>query len=109
MTVIKTLPSSLSVGGKITTSSHENSTRKGNLAFDTATKMKMSPPLLPSDTEEEAKRRFNLALSKGVKSLLDKGHGRDRASTELLNEISNGCSPDEEEVRFVFLIVSCWR
>ena len=59
-----------------------------------------TPPSPPSATEEEAKRRFNLALTKGVETLLGRGHGRGRASTELLNEIANGCSDsiDEEEV-----------
>ena len=57
------------------------------------------PPLPPAtEEEEEAKRRFHLALTKGVETLFEQGHGRDRASTELLNEIANGCSPDEEEV-----------
>ena len=62
---------------------------------------KSTPTLPPSATEEEAKRRFNLALTKGVETLLGRGHGRGRASTELLNEIANGCSNiiDEEEVR----------
>ena len=52
----------------------------------------------PSNTEKEAKRRFMSTLENGVGKLLAQGNGRDRISTELLNEISNGCSPDETEV-----------
>lgn len=50
----------------------------------------------PSSSEVEAKSRFVLALNKGVDLLLDLGHGRERASTELLTAI--GSSPDESEV-----------
>ena len=56
------------------------------------------PEIPPSATEEEAKTRLDSALSKGVHTLLERGHGRERASTELLNEISDGGAPDEEEV-----------
>jgi hypothetical protein len=60
--------------------------------------------ILPSATEAEAKTRFVSALSKGVHTLLERGHGRERASAELLNEIADGCAPDEEEVgHIVFL------
>ena len=52
----------------------------------------------PSNTEKEAKRRFMSTLENGVGKLLAQGNGRDRISTQLLNEISNGCSPDETEV-----------
>lgn len=31
-------------------------------------------------------------------TLLGRGHGRDRAASELLNEIADGCAPDEDEV-----------
>ena len=75
-----------------------NATREGNISFTIATTMKSAPPPLPPATEEEAKRRFYLALTEGVETLFEQGHGRDRVSTELLNEIANGCSPDEEEV-----------
>ncbi|KAL7530632.1 hypothetical protein ACHAXR_003606 [Thalassiosira sp. AJA248-18] len=51
-----------------------------------------------SATEEEAKTRFVSALTKGVDTLLDRGHGRERAAAELLNEIADGCSPDEDEI-----------
>lgn len=50
----------------------------------------------PSSSEVEAKSRFVLALNKGVDLLLDLGHGRERASTELLTAI--GSSPDESEI-----------
>lgn len=52
----------------------------------------------PSSTEDEAKSKFISALEKGVDKLLSRGHGRDRISEELLNEIANGCSPNENEV-----------
>jgi hypothetical protein len=52
----------------------------------------------PSATEEEAKTRYISALSNGVNKLLERGHGRERASTQLLNEIADGCVPDEDEV-----------
>ena len=52
----------------------------------------------PSSTEEEAKTKFTNALSAGVDSLVLLGHGRDRVSVELLNEIANGFSPNEDEV-----------
>lgn len=56
------------------------------------------PDMPPSATEEEAKTRYASALSKGVRTLLERGQGRERASVELLNEIADGCAPDEEEV-----------
>ncbi|KAL3768239.1 hypothetical protein ACHAW5_003002 [Stephanodiscus triporus] len=56
------------------------------------------PGLPPSATEEEAKTRYTSALSKGVRTLLERGQGRERASVELLNEIADGCAPDEEEI-----------
>jgi hypothetical protein len=56
------------------------------------------PDIPPSALEEEAKTRLVSALSKGVHTLVERGHGRERASTELLNEIADGCAPDEEEV-----------
>ncbi|KAL3810598.1 hypothetical protein ACHAXA_002462 [Cyclostephanos tholiformis] len=52
----------------------------------------------PSATEEDAKTRYISALSKGVNTLLGRGHGRERASTQLLNEIAHGCAPDEDEI-----------
>mmetsp|Transcript_27310 Transcript_27310/g.51602 ORF Transcript_27310/g.51602 Transcript_27310/m.51602 type:complete len:93 (-) Transcript_27310:1015-1293(-) len=63
-------------------------------------------PFPPSVSEEEAKTRFVSSLSNGVDTLLDLGHGRDRASAELLNEIADGCSPNEDEVgHFLFFAV----
>ena len=62
---------------------------------DAQTPRKFVPP---SATEEEAKNRFVSAITKGVGTLLDRGHGRERASAELLSEIADGCSPDEDEV-----------
>lgn len=56
------------------------------------------PSAPPSATEEEAKTRFVSALGRGVDTLLGLGHGRERASAELLREISDGCTPDEDEV-----------
>jgi hypothetical protein len=56
------------------------------------------PDIPPSATEEEAKTRYISALSNGVNTLLEQGHGRERASTQLLNEIADGCAPDEDEV-----------
>jgi len=52
----------------------------------------------PSATEDVAKTRFAAALTSGVDTLLGRGHGRDRAASELLNEIADGCAPDEDEV-----------
>lgn len=52
----------------------------------------------PSATEEAAKTRFASALTTGVDTLLGRGHGRERASSKLLNEIADECSPDEDEV-----------
>ena len=52
----------------------------------------------PSATEDEAKTRYAVALEKGVTTLLERGYGRERVSNELMNEIANGCAPDEEEV-----------
>lgn len=52
----------------------------------------------PSTTEEEAKIRFVKSLENGVGKLVAQGNGRDRISTQLLNEIANGCSPDETEI-----------
>lgn len=66
-----------------------------------AQRPKLSPP---SSSEDEAKSRFVSALSSGVHSLIARGHGRARASAALLNEISDGCSPDEDEVGIMFLI-----
>lgn len=51
-----------------------------------------------SASEAEAKTRFVSALNKGVDTLLDRCHGRERASAELLTEIADGCSPDEDEI-----------
>ena len=52
----------------------------------------------PSATVQEAKTRFVSELTKGVDTLLEKGHGRERVASELLSGIADGCSPDEEEV-----------
>ena len=59
---------------------------------------KRCPKIPPSSTEEEAKTKFTNALTSGVDSLVLLGHGRDRVSIELLNEIANGFSPNEDEV-----------
>ena len=53
---------------------------------------------VPSASENEAKSRFATSVTACVEMLMHRGMGRDRASRELLNEISDGCSPDEEEV-----------
>ncbi|KAL3779426.1 hypothetical protein HJC23_000528 [Cyclotella cryptica] len=53
----------------------------------------------PSSTVEEAKSRFAMAVSSGVEAVMRFGHGIDRASVEILNEIADGCPPDDEEVR----------
>jgi hypothetical protein len=97
MTVINAVALTSSIPIDTMTSSQGN-TNQMECMTDT------TPPSPPSATEEEAKRRFNLALTKGVETLLGRGHGRGRASTELLNEIANGCSNiiDEEEVRHIF-------
>lgn len=52
----------------------------------------------PSASEEEAKTRFASALSEGVAALSDRGHGLERASAELLGELTDACSPDEDEI-----------
>lgn len=53
----------------------------------------------PSSSEEEARTRFVSALTDGVDVLMrHHGHGRDRACADLLREIADGCSPDENEV-----------
>jgi len=62
----------------------------------------------PSTTEEEAKIRFRNQLQNGVDKLLAQGNGRDRISTQLLNEIANGCSPDETEVCYYLLVLCLW-
>jgi len=62
----------------------------------------------PSTTEEEAKIRFRNILQNGVDKLLAQGNGRDRISTQLLNEIANGCSPDETEVCYYLLVLCLW-
>jgi hypothetical protein len=59
-----------------------------------------SPTIFPpSSTVEEAKSRFASALNSGVEKLLTLGHGRERAAKQVLDEITEGCSPDENEVR----------
>lgn len=59
----------------------------------------------PSASVEEAKSRFASALSSGVDKLMGLGHGRERASKQILHEISADSSPDEEEVsRCLFLV-----
>ena len=55
----------------------------------------------PSATEDEAKTRYAVALEKGVTTLLERGYGRERVSNELMNEIADGCAPDEEEVSYI--------
>lgn len=62
----------------------------------------------PSTTEEEAKNRFVDQLQNGVDKLLAKGNGRDRISTQLLNEIADGCSPDETEVCYYLYVLCLW-
>jgi hypothetical protein len=57
------------------------------------------PVFSPSSTVEEAKSRFATAVSNSVDRLMCMGHGRERASAEVLNEIADGSSPDEAEVR----------
>lgn len=57
----------------------------------------------PSATEDEAKTRFVEALTKGVDVLLERGHGRERASAELLNRLQTSSNsvynnPDEDEI-----------
>ncbi|KAL9191379.1 hypothetical protein ACHAXT_001085 [Thalassiosira profunda] len=52
----------------------------------------------PSETEGEAKSKFAAAVAKGMGTLLARGHGRERASGELLGELAGGCSPNEEEI-----------
>lgn len=58
------------------------------------------PVVAPSATEVEAKTRYAVALGKGVTTLLERGYGRERVSNELMNEIADGCAPDEEEVSY---------
>ena len=54
----------------------------------------------PSSTEGEAKFRFVSALKHGVDELMrNHGHGRGRASAEILRELADGSSPSEDEVR----------
>eukprot|EP00571_Detonula_confervacea_P011375 CAMPEP_0172302956 /NCGR_PEP_ID=MMETSP1058-20130122/4589_1 /TAXON_ID=83371 /ORGANISM="Detonula confervacea, Strain CCMP 353" /LENGTH=302 /DNA_ID=CAMNT_0013013627 /DNA_START=28 /DNA_END=936 /DNA_ORIENTATION=+ len=81
MTAIKTKPSSLA-----DMASSEDDVRPSRNSIP------------PSATDEVAKTRFASALSKGVDTLLGRGHGRERASAELLNEIADGCTPGEDEV-----------
>mmetsp|Transcript_39962 Transcript_39962/g.83930 ORF Transcript_39962/g.83930 Transcript_39962/m.83930 type:complete len:289 (+) Transcript_39962:94-960(+) len=52
----------------------------------------------PSASPGEAKGRFVSALANGVDALLDRGRGRERASAEILSEIADGCTPDEDEI-----------
>ena len=71
----------------------------------TASSSRKAAVLRPSATEEDAKSRFVSALANGVEALLERGHGRERASAELLSEIADGCSPpDEDEVGKIMLI-----
>eukprot|EP00584_Thalassiosira_punctigera_P001238 CAMPEP_0172527094 /NCGR_PEP_ID=MMETSP1067-20121228/1862_1 /TAXON_ID=265564 ORGANISM="Thalassiosira punctigera, Strain Tpunct2005C2" /NCGR_SAMPLE_ID=MMETSP1067 /ASSEMBLY_ACC=CAM_ASM_000444 /LENGTH=293 /DNA_ID=CAMNT_0013310759 /DNA_START=84 /DNA_END=965 /DNA_ORIENTATION=+ len=77
------------------------STKAPNPSDKTSRQNDVQPPrksFPPSATEEEAKTRFSSALTEGVDTLLERGHGRERASAELLNEIADGCSPDEDEI-----------
>jgi len=54
---------------------------------------------LPSISAKEAHARFFSAVSEGVDMLVrEHGHGRDRATENLLNEFADGCSPSEQEV-----------
>ena len=55
----------------------------------------------PSSTVEEAKSRFASAISSGVDKLTRLGHGRERAVTQILSEVSDGCVPVDDEVRNV--------
>ena len=57
-----------------------------------------SESFVPSASEEEAKSRFTTSVAAGVDFLMCRGVGREQASSELLNMVANGCSPDEEEV-----------
>ena len=69
---------------------------------------KRCPKIPPSSTEEEAKTKFTNALTSGVDSLVKRGHGRDRVSVELLNEIANGFSPNEDEVSCNYHVCCGW-
>jgi len=73
-------------------------TQSSQAAADASSEDSSRRPMPPSATEEEARTRFASALSRGVDALLERGHGRERASAELLNEIADGCSPNEDEV-----------
>ena len=69
---------------------------------------KRCPKIPPSSTEEEAKTKFTNALTSGVDSLVAKGHHYDCVSVELLNEIANGCSPNEDEVSCKYHVCCDW-
>ena len=75
-----------------------------------------SESFVPSASEEEAKTRFTTSVAAGVDFLMCRGVGREQASRELLNIVANGCSPDEEEVSYSYVVyfvvavtVSCWE
>ena len=60
--------------------------------------------LSPSLTVEEAKSRFASAVSSGIDKLTQLGHGRERAASQILSEVSDGCMPDDDEVRNVCVV-----
>ena len=53
----------------------------------------------------EAQSKYEAALAKGMGTLLARGHGRERASGELLGELAGGCAPNEEEVGSCLLLL----
>ena len=55
-------------------------------------------PPAASRTEADAKIRFEETVSLGVETLLSNGLSRDDAGAILLAEISDGSTPDENEV-----------
>ena len=59
-------------------------------------------PPAASRTEADAKTRFEATVSLGVETLISNGLSRDDAGAILLAEISNGSTPDENEVRAAF-------
>ena len=64
-------------------------------------------PFVPSVSEDEAKTRFTTSVAEGIDFLMRLGMGRDRASREILNMIADGCSPDEDEVSYSYVMYVC--
>ncbi len=84
------------------TASVERTTLKNNYSGNSRSPTH-SEKVPPSASEEEAHARFISAVSDGVDTLMrEYGYGRDRATENLLDDISDGCSPPEEEVRRKF-------